>query len=75
MEKQLFDWHDGWDQADTMGFLFYGVVTKIDIGEIPAGTKFDSAQVCYDTGVLEFYDATQGTPAHTFNLSLVPVPE
>ena len=74
MEKQLFKW-DGWDEADTMTFIYYNVETIVDLPGIPVGSKFSSATVCYEQGVVELYDDND-TITHKFylNLAVVPAP-
>lgn len=53
MERDLFDW-SGWD-GDLECMTFYDVVLKKQIGNFPPGTKFDSANLSWDTGVLQFF--------------------
>ena len=43
METELFSW-DGWD-GDHECMVFYNVTLKVPVGDIPAGTKFDSAVI------------------------------
>lgn len=65
MEKELFDWA-GWD-GDAQQMMFYDTVLKVQIGEYPPGTKFDSASIGFISGELKFCDA-DGTEVATFNL-------
>lgn len=70
MERELFDW-EGWDQQDTMDFTFYNVTLKVPVGPFPAGEKFDSALIAFNTGVLKLYrHADDETPAAQFKLRL-----
>ena len=50
------------------------MVLKKQIGDIPAGTKFDCASVDFDTGKLEFFHNT-GKVVATFQLGLVVLKE
>ena len=52
----------------------YDVVLKKQIGDIPAGTKFDCASVDFDTGKLVFLHNT-GKVVATFQLGLVVLKE
>lgn len=51
MERQLFDYED-WDgEFDCM--IFYNITLKKQIGPYEIGTKFDSAMLMYDEGILQ----------------------
>ncbi len=52
MENQLFSWN-GWD-GDMECMIFYNPILKVQIGKHTAGTKFDSAVVMFDKGILQF---------------------
>lgn len=59
MERELFSW-TGWD-GDSECMVFYDPVLKVQIGEYPPGTKFDSASVLVnqdgsESGVLQFHN-------------------
>jgi hypothetical protein len=45
----------GWDQADTMSFIYYGFVPN-------AGVKLPAGDMCvdYESGVYSFYDEDTG---------------
>lgn len=51
LENQLFKWKE-WD-GDHECMVYYNPVLKVQIGKHPAGTKFDSASILFDKGVLQ----------------------
>lgn len=52
MERQLFSW-SSWDQEDIACLSFTGIELKKQIGQFPAGTRFDFAYLNFDTGDLQ----------------------
>ena len=75
LETQLFNW-DGWD-GDHECMTYYNPILKVQIGKHPPGTKFDSATILFDKGVLQL--ANHGPmvnghgeviPAGEYNLKL-----
>lgn len=58
MERDLFDW-DNWDYGGEGTYIFYNPVLKVQMGMFPAGTSFNTAQVDYQNGVLEFTTFTE----------------
>jgi len=55
MENQLFTYTGGWDQADTLCFLFYDCTLTRDIGTFSEGDKVSVICMVYDRGIMEFY--------------------
>lgn len=70
MESQFFEC-SGWDQHDTMCFGFYDAVLKVQVGQFPAGTKFESAMMDYEKGEMTFENYNEdGSPKETFVFKL-----
>ena len=69
MEKRLFTW-TGWDQHDTCAFSFYDVCLVVAIGNLPVGTKLESAFLDYETGILQFYAEGASVPVQ-FGIQLL----
>lgn len=70
MERQLFKW-DGCDQQGVGSFIFYDVELIKQVGKFSVGTKFYSAYVDYDEGVLVFYNEDGTKEIGKFKLGLV----
>lgn len=66
MESELFT-YDGWD-GDPECMIYYQPLLTVDIGAYPMGTRFDSACICHDKGILEFYGDSGEIPAVRFRL-------
>ena len=73
MIEEFFDF-DGCDFIGNYLVQHYDVVLKKQIGDIPAGTKFDCASVDFDTSKLVFFHNT-GKVVATFQLGLVVLKE
>lgn len=54
IETQLFSWR-GWD-GDHECMTYYNPILKVQIGKYPPGTKFDSATILFDKGILQLTD-------------------
>lgn len=54
IENQLFAW-DGWDQLDTMQFVFYNCILLVSVLGFPAGAEFSSITIDYSNSQIEFY--------------------
>lgn len=73
MIEEFFDF-DGCDFIGEFAIQHYDVVLKKQIGDIPAGTKFDCASVDFDAGELLFYHNT-GEVVAKFKLGLIILEE
>lgn len=51
LDSKLFDWK-GWDQLDTMSFIFYNCVLIEDIGSFKKGEKFSSISIDYEKSLI-----------------------
>lgn len=72
MEQRFFKWN-GWDQHDTMTFSFTNVELVAPMGDFPVGTKFDSAFVDYEKGIIEFFDYSDNVAA-SFDMIVTVAP-
>lgn len=77
MDQELFE-SSGWDQADTISFTYYDCVLKQPIGDLPVGKKFDSANLDFERGLLDFYEEDNVVKRFRLSFSFkeesVPVP-
>jgi hypothetical protein len=75
MEKQLFDFHGGWDQHDLLVFSYYDININVDLGDFPAGSWFRIADLDFGKGLLTLWneDGTVKLAQFklTFNLQVV----
>lgn len=55
MEQQLFDW-ESVDYYDFNLYVFYDITLKQVIKDYPIGTKFASARLSFDDGILHLRD-------------------
>ena len=77
MINELFD-YDGWDEAGDFGdMILYNPTLKQQIGDYPIGTKFFSAELLLNQGVLNFYveDGNDLTVTASFKVKLQIVGE
>ncbi len=61
IENQLFAW-DGWDQLDTMQFVFYKCVLSVSMLGFPAGAEFSSITIDYSNSQIEFFKNSGNEP-------------
>lgn len=68
MERELFSW-TGWDGEPECMF-FYEPILKVQIGDFPVGTKFNSACILQNdtSNILEFYN--EGKDVATFEIHM-----
>jgi len=67
MEKQLFDYPGQCDYITDMGFQFYDITLKVDVGNFNKGEKFPEAFLDFDNGILALF---RGGKEWKFKLTL-----
>lgn len=66
MEKQLFEW-ESYDIIDDGIYVFNDVTLKIPVGNLPAGSKFDFANLSFLDGILELGMCPEGGESKVVN--------
>lgn len=69
MEREFFTWN-GWDQLDTMCFVFYDCTLIKDIGTHKVGEQFKVIDVDFEKGKLTLLSKS-GETIDEYNLGLV----
>jgi len=69
LEYQLFSWK-GWEQFDTVGFIFTEVVLLKDLFPFRAGEKFFCANLDYEKSRLELIKDEEQKEIFVFQLNL-----
>lgn len=55
LEMALLSSWEGWDQGDSMSFMFYDAVLRVPIGDIPAGTVVSSVVLDYGVSTVAVF--------------------